>query len=158
MCNDYKAGQYAWWFTGKNHSRTREMCCSVALYVFPFLCMIHPECIQCLFLFLFVAYEHCEAPSKVGEKFGERETEEWAKRSFGAVRGFVRAYQSQFAGYLFAVLVIDLIYPAKTVAMWSKMTRHMKTWFCAGKSLLKPVYPTRYYKVIWTECKLFLKV
>ena len=88
------------------------------------------------------------------KKFGERGTEEWAKRS-GLHCG---AHQSQFTGYLFAVLVMDLIYLAKAVAMWSKMTRHMKTWFCAGKSLLKPVYPTRYYKVIWTECKLFLKV
>ena len=33
--------------------------------------------------------------------------------AIGPDGGFIRAYQSQFAGYLFAVLVIDLIYLAK---------------------------------------------
>ena len=109
----------------------------------------------CLFLFLFVAYEHSEAPSKVGKKI-RRTRNRRMREAIGADQGFSRAHQSQFAGYLFAVLVLDFTWKKGCHVVQNNST-HEDVILCREITSLA-CQPSRFYKVIWTECKLFFNV
>ena len=51
--------------------------------------------------------------SKVGNEKIRRAQNGTMSEAIGADRGFVRAFQIQFAGYLFAVLVTDFTWPIR---------------------------------------------